>query len=37
MPRRVPDISKVSALTGFHPTEKLDGILQKVIEHHTGR
>ena len=31
MPRRVPDITKVSALTGFKPTEKLDGILQKVI------
>jgi UDP-glucose 4-epimerase len=37
MPRRVPDISKVSALTGFRPTEKLDGILQKVIAHHSGQ
>jgi UDP-glucose 4-epimerase len=37
MPRRVPDISKISALTGFKPTEKLDGILQKVIAHHSGQ
>jgi UDP-glucose 4-epimerase len=37
MPRRVPDITKVSALTGFRPTEKLDGILQKVIAHHSGQ
>jgi UDP-glucose 4-epimerase len=37
MPRRVPDISKVSALVGFKPTEKLDGILQKVIAHHSGQ
>ena len=37
MPRRVPDISKVSALTGFYPTEKLDGILLKVIAHHSGQ
>jgi UDP-glucose 4-epimerase len=37
MPRRVPDISKVSALVGFRPTEKLDGILQKVIAHHSGQ
>ncbi|MDQ1611720.1 MAG: UDP-glucose 4-epimerase [Pyrinomonadaceae bacterium] len=37
MPRRVPDISKVSALVGFQPTEKLDGILQKVIAHHSGQ
>ena len=37
MPRRVPDISKVSALTGFRPTMPLDGILQSVIEYYSGR
>jgi UDP-glucose 4-epimerase len=37
MPRRVPDITKISSLTGFKPTEKLDGILQKVIAHHSGQ
>lgn len=37
MPRRVPDISKVSALVGFRPTLSLDGILQSVIEHQSGR
>ena len=33
MPRRVPDISKLSALTGYNPTVELDEILEKVIEH----
>jgi UDP-glucose 4-epimerase len=37
MPRRVPDISKVGALIGFRPEMKLDGILQSVIEYHSGR
>jgi UDP-glucose 4-epimerase len=37
MPRRVPDISKVAALTGFRPTVSLDGILQTVIEYYSGR
>jgi UDP-glucose 4-epimerase len=37
MPRRVPDISKVSALTGFRPTVTLDQILQSVIEYYSGR
>ena len=37
MPRRVPDISKVGALTGFRPTMNLDGILQSVIEYYSGR
>ena len=37
MPRRVPDITKISALVGFKPTEKLDGILEKVIAHHSGQ
>lgn len=37
MPRRVPDISKVGALTGFRPTVTLDEILQSVIEYYSGR
>jgi UDP-glucose 4-epimerase len=37
MPRRVPDISKVSALVGFRPTMPLDGILQSVVEYYSGR
>jgi UDP-glucose 4-epimerase len=37
MPRRVPDISKVGALTGFKPTVKLEEILQSVIEYYSGR
>jgi UDP-glucose 4-epimerase len=37
MPRRVPDISKVGALTGFRPTKKLDDILLSVIEYYSGR
>ena len=37
MPRRVPDISKISALTGFRPTVTLDQILQSVIEYYSGR
>ena len=35
MPRRVPDIAKVTQLVGFKPEMKLDGILQKVIEYHS--
>lgn len=37
MPRRVPDTSKVTALTGFKPTVALDEILQSVIEYYSGR
>jgi len=33
MPRRVPDISKIGALTGYKPTVELDEILDKVIEY----
>ena len=35
MPRRVPDITKVHNLVGFEPKERLDGILEKVIAHHS--
>jgi UDP-glucose 4-epimerase len=37
MPRRVPDITKVSGLVGFKPTMTLDDILQTVIDFYTGR
>lgn len=37
MPRRVPDITKVNQLVGFRPEQTLDGILEKVIEFHSGR
>jgi len=37
MPRRVPDISKISALVGFRPTFTLDQILQSVVEYYSGR
>jgi UDP-glucose 4-epimerase len=33
MPRRVPDIAKIQALTGYKPTVELDEILDKVIEY----
>ncbi len=37
MPRRVPDISKVRELVGFRPQMSLEGILQSVINYHSGR
>jgi UDP-glucose 4-epimerase len=37
MPRRVPDTSKVAALTGFRATVTLDEILRSVIEYYSGR
>jgi UDP-glucose 4-epimerase len=37
MPRRVPDVSKVAALTGFRPTVTLEEILQSVIEYQSNR
>jgi UDP-glucose 4-epimerase len=37
MPRRVPDVSKVAALTGFRPTVTLEEILHSVIEYYSGR
>jgi UDP-glucose 4-epimerase len=37
MPRRVPDISKISALVGFSPDMTLDGILKSVIDYQSGR
>jgi UDP-glucose 4-epimerase len=33
MPRRVPDLTKISALIGYKPTVELDEILTRVIEH----
>jgi UDP-glucose 4-epimerase len=37
MPRRVPDISKVSSLIGFSPTMNLDQIISSVAEALRGR
>jgi UDP-glucose 4-epimerase len=37
MPRRIPDISKVSGLVGFKPEMSLDGILESVIDYQSGR
>lgn len=34
MPRRVPDISKIAAFTGYRPRTTLDQILERVIEYH---
>jgi UDP-glucose 4-epimerase len=37
MPRRVPDISKVSEWVGFRPEMSLDGILERVVDYQIGR
>ena len=37
MPRRIPDISKISGLVGFKPEMGLDGILESVIDYQSGR
>ena len=37
MPRRVPDISKIKQLVGFNPDMSLNGILESVINFHSGR
>jgi UDP-glucose 4-epimerase len=37
MPRRIPDTSKIKKLVGFEPKMKLEGILQSVIDYHSGR
>src|SRR3954454_21388466 len=37
MPRRVPDISKISEFVGFRPEMSLDGILESVVDYHLGR
>ena len=37
MPRRVPDTSKIKKLVGFEPKMRLAGILQSVIDYHSGR
>jgi UDP-glucose 4-epimerase len=33
MPRRVPDIGKISGLVGYRPTVQLDEILDRVVEY----
>lgn len=37
MPRRVPDLSRIEALTGFHQSVDLDGILRAVIDHESRK
>ncbi len=37
MPRRVPDISKISELVGFRPEMSLEGILESVVDYQVGR
>jgi nucleoside-diphosphate-sugar epimerase len=37
MPRRVPDIGRIQALVGYHPTVELDETLRRVIEHFRQR
>jgi len=37
MPRRVPDIGKVSALIGYRPRVDLDETLRRVIEFYRAR
>lgn len=37
MPRRIPDISKVSKQVGFRPEMDLEGILRSVIDFHSGQ
>jgi UDP-glucose 4-epimerase len=37
MPRRIPDIKKVSDFVGFSPKMDLDGILQSVIDFQSNR
>jgi UDP-glucose 4-epimerase len=33
MPRRVPDLTKVEGLIGYHPVNTLDDILEQVIDY----
>jgi UDP-glucose 4-epimerase len=37
MPRRVPDIEKLSKLIGYQPKVGLDDIIQRVVEHFRGQ
>jgi hypothetical protein len=32
MPRRVPDLRKIRAMIGYHPSHSLDDILVRVID-----
>jgi nucleoside-diphosphate-sugar epimerase len=36
MPRRVPDIGKISKLIGYQPKVGLDDIIERVVEHFRG-
>ena len=37
MPRRLPDLSKISGMIGYKPKHTLDDILLQVIEHFRGQ
>jgi UDP-glucose 4-epimerase len=37
MRRRVPNIAKIAALTGYSPTHSLDDILRKVVDYQRGQ
>ena len=37
MPRRVPDIGKISSLIGFKPEMSLEGMLKTVINFQSGQ
>ncbi len=37
MPRRLPDLSKITAMIGYKPVRSLDDILTDVIEHFRGQ
>jgi UDP-glucose 4-epimerase len=37
MPRRLPDLSKITAMIGYKPVRSLDDILNDVIEHFRGQ
>jgi UDP-glucose 4-epimerase len=37
MYRRIPDIAKVRALIGWHPTRSLDDVIRDVVQHQRGR
>ena len=37
MPRRVPDLAKISHLVGYRPKIALDEILDRVVDHFQNR
>src|SRR3954468_10402314 len=37
MPRRLPDLTKITAMIGYHPRHSLDDVLTEVIEYFRGQ